>query len=432
MKSNTEPSRPHPWIQLIGDHLGMIGLAGVLLWGSVLALARRAQDFEVFYQAWSWVRSGHADKIYQVSPDRFLYHPIFAWLFAPLSLLPSFWALLIWCVLKALLILHLIMLLSHPWERFAGRFLDRQAAASNRNQMRQVTCWGMLFFAKPLLIDFAYGQVNSLLLFVCVWGLAAHFEAKMSRLMTTAQWLVLTLGAVIKLYPLPLLLVPWLVTRGVAAQKLFWERLAVILGVLLAFGLPLLLQGWGGGLALYLDWKDALLARGLPLESHNQSFIALLYHYFSGSTFEIRSEGPRLFSFGAALLSAGQLVWIALLWSVGSLGYLFFWMRQGPKEVFKPTSRLHWVAVLVGLLIVPSHLVWKPYFVMSIPLAVVLSHWMWQKSSLGLTLLGVGLFLGVNLTGFDFLGHLLAAHIEAASFLLVLHLSLVVYAVRMR
>ena len=99
-------------------------------------------------------------------------------------------------------------------------------------------------------------------------------------------------------------------------------------------------------------------------------------------------------------------------------------LKTNLKRGLSESSPIKWIAVTIGLLIIPSHLVWKPYFVMSIPLAVLALRQSVQRKSWRSWALVVVLFIGINLTGFDFVGHELGAHLEAGSILLVMHLVL--------
>jgi hypothetical protein len=88
-------------------------------------------------------------------------------------------------------------------------------------------------------------------------------------------------------------------------------------------------------------------------------------------------------------------------------------------------SYLKWIAVVIGLLIIPSHLIWKPYFVMGIPLGIVFVHKIYEGKSF-ISLIGAALFFAlINLTGFDFVGHEWGAQFEAGSVMLFMHLSLI-------
>src|SRR5271167_1673575 len=69
--------------------------------GTFWAYQRGGHDFDVFYFAWKLVLQGRGLEIYNNSPDRYLYAPGFAWVFAPLGLLPKSLALAVWSFLEA-------------------------------------------------------------------------------------------------------------------------------------------------------------------------------------------------------------------------------------------------------------------------------------------------------------------------------------------
>ena len=383
--------------------LGLGILAVLLSVGTVRAFSRGGNDFAVFFEAWRLVRIGHGADIYRVSPDRFLYAPGFAWLLSPLSFFSRELALGIWCFAKILVIGALLKQLSRA-SLFGESLLGLGLGA-----------WGMILMARPLLIDFEYGQVNLLILGSCLWGLLDG-----SRKFHFLKWVLLTLAAFTKIYPLPLLLVPWLAQRGRDRNQLWRERAGIGVGALLILLAPFVDQGWQGTWSLIVNWGHALIAKGLPLESHNQSLVALLYRYLSGGPVHVLSEGVSPLFLGWRFLTSEKIALLSLGWTVGALGVILFWLTCGSRK-----NLFRWAAVLIGLLIVPSHLIWKPYFVLSIPL----SFWMVNQAVLrrnAVLGLGVlGLFIVINLTGFDFVGHKWGAQFESASILFIAHLALI-------
>ena len=403
------PTRKSRAIVFMGFLILLI-LVGV---GSARAILRGGNDFLVFYEAWRLVLSGRGAEIYHVSPDRFLYGPGFAWLLSPLGLLPRVFSLGLWCFLKILCIGALIKLMTQ------SKGQERSVFALG------MSVWGVILVSRPLLIDFEYGQVNLFILWASVWALLEHFRKESGNGRGFLCWSILTFTAIAKLLPLPLLLVPWLATQGVSRHKLRFERLGILFGFFMTFLLPFLSLGWTGSWTLLLNWREAILAKGLPLESHNQSFSAFLYHYLSGNPTSVIAEGREPLLLGHAWLSSNQILYLSLAWAIGSIGALLAWLvaarRHGP---FK------WVAVTTGLLIVPSHLIWKPYFVMSMPLAILILQYAVSESSWKYWGLVLALFAGINLTGFDFVGHHLGAHFEAASLLLMIHLIMIALVVR--
>ncbi len=151
------------------------GLAAlVIAVGTAWAFERGAKDFSVFYEAWRLVLTGHGSDIYRVSPDRFLYAPGFAWLLSPLGLLPRNISLLIWCLMKAAVVAFVAL-------SFGGTL---------------ESLWAVVLLARPLLIDFQYGQVNTLILGACVAALMSHHSRSQSHVKDTALWGLCSIAAI--------------------------------------------------------------------------------------------------------------------------------------------------------------------------------------------------------------------------------------------
>ncbi len=385
-------------------YAGIIGASALVTLGTFWAFDRGAHDFDVFYSSWRLVLQGRGMNVYQETPDRFLYAPGFAWLFVPLAWLPFQAALAVWCFAKAAVVGYVVR-----------EFGDLSAEAGLDRFVRiGLTAWGVILLARPLLIDFQYGQVNLFMLGACVWALAGHFrraDHESESAWHFIRWFLLAITAMAKLIPLPLLAVPWVVATGVPRRKLNWERAGSIAGVLLILTLPMISLGPSSMPALIEEWRKALISRGFPMESHNQSFGAFLWHYFSGVPTRVAAEGMHPLSLGAPLLSEKTIAFLSYAWSMLAAGAVVAWILLGSRR-----SPLCWIAVAVALLILPSHLVWKPYFVMCLPLAMIAVQSV--RGSLKSMAALVALFVVINLSGFDVLGHALGARIEAASFLL--------------
>lgn len=387
----------------------------ILSVGSFWAFERGGLDFNVFYHAWKLVLEGQGARIYVDSPDRYLYAPGFAWLLAPLGWLPRGPALLFWCFAKATAVLAAAALV--------GR---RAAQAQDLDADLGATCGlaAVLLLARPLLIDFQYGQVNGFILGACVWALLNHVDqARTAKWADVASWMALSLAAAAKIFPLPLLLVPWIAASGVPNARLRRERAGVILGLAIILILPFLAQGWHGGWDLLFAWKTALESKGLPLESHNQSFSAFLHHFFTGESTQVNAlAGAR--AWGFAILSPGVARALSVLWTACTGLMLLAWLAQ-PLATIRRRDPLLWLAVAIALLIVPSHLVWKPYFLMGVPAAALLAlrfrHAWWIPLSV---------FLLVNFTTFDVVGPGLASRLEAGSLLLWVHLAMTALLIR--
>ncbi|MBC7690354.1 MAG: DUF2029 domain-containing protein [Methylotenera sp.] len=378
--------------------------------GIFWAFQRGSPDFSVFYEAWRLVLSGHGPAIFGGTPDRYLYAPGFAWILSPLGFFSRPVALALWCLAKATGLALVIRYLHRS-------FFSTVSLAAG--------CLALLFIARPLLIDFQYGQVNLFILCACLWALLNHFDSRASRAHSFLAWLVLGVAAVVKIFPIPLVVVPWFLATGLDAKKLRSEKMGVIAGVLLVTLIPLLSVNFDSFLELYSHWKSALLSRGFPLESHNQSFAALVHHYTSGEDTHVIFLGSKWIPLGSNVMSEATRTLLNFSWTLCWLGVLAAWIVNGARVaadgvVAGSAIRLKWLAVSVALLIVPSHLVWKPYFIFSYPLIVcLLIHA--RRSRAAWVLLGVFFFL-MNLTSFDFLGGWWSARFEAASVFLIAHL----------
>jgi hypothetical protein len=365
--------------------LGWVGLGFVLAFGSIRAFqGGGGRDFAVFHAAWRAVLAGRGAEIYRVTPDRFLYAPGFAWVLAPLGWIPEPVALALWTLLKVAALAAVLV-------AFARRL--RIGAAGP-------FAWGVLLFSRPLIIDLQYGQVNAWILFAAVWVLLTFDDPARGAVARAVSWLSFSFLAAAKLFGLPLLLLPF-VTRG---RRI--ERAATAAGAACALVPPFFSLGASGTAAILLEWKAALLGKGIPLETHNQSFSAFL-HRIPGTSPSpyIPLESHLPFSLG--WLDPRSVDLLSLAWAAGVAGILLALVlvrpeRRGPA----------WAALLIGLLVIPSHLVWKPYFIFGIPAALCFVARIRARRELVFATL---VFAMINLTGFDLVGYAAAARIEAAS-----------------
>lgn len=384
--------------------VGGVAIAAALaLLGTYWALSRGGNDFAVFHSAARWVVEDQPAKVYYENPDRFLYAPGFAWLTAPLGALPFEWALALWCALKAFVLVASV-------DRLA------RACAAPRDAAK-VAAIATLLVARPVLIDFQYGQVNLLILGACVWALYGDPRR-------AASWFALGALAVSKLMALPLLLVPWLED----ARRARRARAGAFAGAAFVGILPFVFVGLWGGWMLLMDWKLSLELRGFPLESHNQSFAAFLHHYFSGQpTWILMLAQARDLSTGL-VLDPERLRLLSSAWGAAWAGVLLGWLVSRKRE----TDRPRWAAVAIALLVVPSYLAWKPYFLMALPVAAVAASDALAASGRSAWARWAGLALAcaaMNLSTFDLIGRETAARLEASSIFLVAHLTLIALAV---
>ncbi len=383
----------------------------VVLVGTLWAFQRGANDFSVFFEAWRLVMSGRGLEVYGGTPDRFLYAPGFAWLLAPLGLLPRAWALGLWCFGKALLLFWIVSVVARWASAQKGRY---EAAAF----------LGVVVVARPLLIDFQYGQVNLYLLAAVVWALDSHLDPSKSGLKGALPWFALGMVSVIKLLTAPLLALPWIaqeIAGGAKARRT--QIVASLSGGFAILLLPLIFGGWDQFLELHTRWLSALVDRGLPMESHNQSFMAFLHHLFSGNPTPVvalaRAED---FSVSWLRLDGSMIRALSLAWVLGSAGAILVWQR-----VKHSSSKGAWAVVLCGLLILPSHLLWKPYFLFGLPAAAFLAA---RAQSMRSWIFLAGISALINLSGFDFVGHGVGVRFEAWAGLLWTHIVLLLWVTR--
>jgi hypothetical protein len=401
---------------------GLLALAAILSLGVYWAFVRGGDDFRVFYHAWRLVLDGQGAEVYRNTPDRFLYAPGFAWILAPLAVLPYPYALFTWCLIKVAVVIGLLVNLPR---------LARMP--TNVSWWRNLgwVAWAVVWVARPVLIDFQYGQVNLLILGACVWPLFRYFDpqregGRAEAFLDFLAWALFGVAAMTKLFPAPLFLIPLFVTPFGPSSGHRRKQLNSLVGAMVGAGtvllIPALTVGWSGLVALYPQWRLALIDRGLPLESHNQSFAAFLYHYLSGQATQIIAQHRRPIVFGWSLLSSFQIELLAAFWALAMLGAITVRALRPPRE--PGLAALRYVAILIALLVVPSHLVWKPYFSFGLLAAAVgLLDAARSKSPARWALLFI-VFVMINLTGFDFVGLDRGAQLEAASLFLWAHLLL--------
>jgi hypothetical protein len=179
---------------------------------------------------------------------------------------------------------------------------------------------------------------------------------------------------------------------------------------------------WGAW-ALLGGWREALASKGIPLDSHNQSFIAFLHHFFSGETTPVIMLGRAPLYLGWDLFSLLEIKLLGAAYSLFSLSLILAWMLHGRQR-----DALTWVCVLTALLITPGHLVWKTYFIFMLPLVVVIFTDLKKNYSWGRAAIVFVFFVMLNFSGYDFIGEKAAAVIESAAVFLWIHWALIVLA----
>lgn len=390
-------------------------LAAVLSFGTVRAFQHGGFDFNVFYGAWQLVLDGQSEKIFLKSTDRFLYAPGFAILLSPLAVLSRDWSLGLWTLLKTFA-LGTILANCIRLQQLTVPSTDLKDVT----RLRILALAAAIFLARPLLVEYEYGQVNLFVLATTLWALTALSDPRSSKSELLSAWFAATFFAITKILTLPILLLPLIYSKRPLTK--IWQQPAV-LGVMLGGAItilsPLLVVPSQVALQLYSQWGQSLLARGLPLETHNQSFAALLYHYASGGPTPIHALSGGPLHLGSKLLSSVEIQLLSNAWTFLATSLLFGLIASTGSQ--KPLRK---TAAILGMAIVPSYLIWKPYFIFGIPLAGHVFFNTFNSKTKGPLVCALALFIAINFLGFDFIGYQLSGPIEAASPLLLCHLVL--------
>ena len=335
-----------PWPALKGADWVVFGLLVIL--GTAWAFTRGGQDFNVFYTAAQHIRNGHPENLYTVSPDRFLYAPGFAWLLAPFAALSLPVALGLWTALKTALAAWVI-----------GKWKVQLRKPDHGLSPSVTTALALLITARFWLIDFQYGQINLILFSVASLAIVDLARLKNSTQLTRSAFLSwAALGAVSMIKPLTAPLGLALLAHVYQNRKQRSLLLAPVVGGAIVAAIPAVALGNQRGWTLYLDWYRAIQEKGLPLYTHNQSFVAFLHRFF-GSTPSRPVFSPEATDYSAHLLSASTITLLGGLWAAGVL----IWLAV---ECTRLKSRLR-PAKIIALLPLPHYLVWKPYLIFTFP-----------------------------------------------------------------
>lgn len=370
----------------------------LFLLGTYKGFRLGAPDFHVFHFAAELVVQGRFSELYTVSPDRFLYAPGFAWLLLPLALFSMPVAFVFWSGLKAFLFGVMLKILY----RRAGLL---------------ATTLGVLFFSRSLLIDLRYGQVNLIILSLAVIALDRLCEPR-SRREELTTWYLFSLSAVSKLFPVTLIL-------GAMRSRL--ARFGSALGITMLVILPVLGVGLSGFIPLYQEWLQALQSKGLPIDTHNQSLLAFMLRILSDVPAPSLQLGGVVSSHGFKLLSEDTSLFVGKVVILA----IFTVLITGVVKFSKKPS-FDRAMVLTALIALPSHLIWKPYFIFSIPLlSLAFSRALEKRSEMKaqfISLIVLGLIL--SCTSYEFVGRTLAAKLDAWSIFYWIDLIAILISVR--
>ncbi|MBL7715469.1 MAG: DUF2029 domain-containing protein [Bdellovibrionales bacterium] len=362
--------------------------------GSIQGFQLGAPDFRVFLAAGEHVWNGQPQLLYVVSPDRYLYAPGFAWflsLLAPLGFVAGFW---FWTALKIVLTPVALVMLSKRLK--AGL---------------SIAILTLLTVARPILIDLRYGQINLLVLLSLIFavlGFSDWIRGERKKWVLPV-WIAVSVFAVAKLYALPILLIPYFwhflspTRRNLSRIYPFFFATAV--PFLFTVFLPVFAMGFEKGWALLVQWLAALQDKGFPMETHNQSFLAFVARQFTGKSAHVVGLYQEINSTWIAWVGDVQLKMIGLAWVLLTMGLILAKLFAYARE----PDRLRIALLTIGILILPSHLVWKPYFVFALPLAFLA----WVRAPM-MALVATVL---LNLSGFSILGLWWGPRLESASIL---------------
>lgn len=294
-------------------------------------------DLKVFLFAGQLIRENQVFDLYFNSPDRFLYAPGFAWIAALLLVLGNACSILAFQTIK-------FGLFSIVLQRLSKRF----------GVLPVLLALGAV--ARPLLIDVRYGNINLILLSLTLLAALDCLENRKSRGAWAFVWGVFS-GA-------KLLTIPF---AGVFVfRKDFRSLLFSVLGILTIWCIPFAFESVMGGGSLSIQWTEALRSKGLPLETHNQSVFAFLARVFT--------ETP----IPSLILGGREKVWGLFGFELETMkrvfiGYVWVWFVAAFTLLFRVARERAWEAtfLLISILPLASHLVWKPYFLFLFPLAIL-------------------------------------------------------------
>jgi hypothetical protein len=202
-------------------------------------VSRKMPDFEVYWTAGS--RAMAAEPLYRAEDGhyQFKYLPAFAFIAAPLALVPMNAAKAVWFAASALLMLVLLGL--------SARVLPQP-----RHPIALLLVLTFLAMAKFYAHELVLGQVN--LLFAVLIVLAV-VEMRRDREWTAG--LLIALAIVVK--PYAALFVPWLALRP---NRMAFAAMAA--GLLVALLLPAVTYGWSGNVRLLNDWWHTVTSSTTP------------------------------------------------------------------------------------------------------------------------------------------------------------------------
>jgi hypothetical protein len=322
-------------------------------------------DFKVFH-----VAAKHAlyqpENLYKISPDRYLYPPVTAILLAPFGFSDN-WKFhqLSWHLLLSLVLLFFCQ---QSWAFF----------------------WAIIILNRYFSINFGYGQINPIVLFF-VFLTTISLKKENSKL-ASVSW---PLASILKVYPL---------VQGLEfIQHRRWRELFYTFGVFFfLLSIPFLFWGIDLALELHFQFFQALQAKGLPIDSGNQSLSALAVRLFTAQPFQLHPLGE--YRWGWILLPPLFVKYLPLL--LGLVFTFITWQKAWKRKGFFDGASAFGFSLLFL-----SHIVWKDYFIFLLfPIAQIiqLQPRGWKQ------ILGIYLAF-VYLSSPDLITHQVSARLDALS-----------------
>ncbi|MBY0469857.1 DUF2029 domain-containing protein [bacterium] len=360
----------------------------IVLIGTVWAYTRGGQDYAVFYTAGQHVLAGQSEKLYFVSPDRYLYAPGGAWLFALLSLIPFKVALGLWTAFKIFLGGWALL----QWKQVFAKVPQVEAA----------TAIALIVTARFFLIDFQYGQINLVLFALGSMALLKCHKKEEAPWI----WFWFAVVATIKPIAMPLLVLPLF-------RKKIQEIGAVVAGGLTVVLIPLIQLSFSKWWTLQEQWLEAIRNKGLPLYTHNQSFSAFL-HRWLGESPSRPVFLPDSLDFSLKWLSSSTIQFLSWTWFAGVVGVLVWGLWRATKQA-DPAPK----ARLMALIPLPYYLIWKSYFIFGFPVVLVAAlKVLERKTSRYRKVVFVLAGIALAISGFDLFGVRMGTAFESLSILM--------------
>lgn len=312
------------------------------LWQSYGHWKSNARDEAVFWMAGERLAAGDA-KLYEPPRDEsnligiYIYPPAFAALFAPLTFLDRDVGRAIWAVLQAGFLAGVMLILSR------------------HESMRswQVWAWVLLALIWPIIANISMGQVNSLVLFLCV---LAWQDSEQNRHWRCGFWIAL--GLHIKVLPVVLLGV-------LVAQRKYRAIPAVLVftGLICLLPLPFLVaaKGVSAGVRDVVAMHDDFLFQLARPRLADQ-----FAHNAGGESVANFSIGAQLDRFASVIgiEERRPVRWLGFALA-GVLYVLALWRaRNASKDVALAAWGLCLAAAILGnVLAWPSHMVMFAMFI---------------------------------------------------------------------